>query len=115
VVAASLGQRLLLTEGALAAVAARALLAAAADESWVVGLGGVWNEDVARDLATLIARQNIRVVELANATHHPPGPPCAPPRARISPRWGELLDVAAPEGGWLAELRRVRLAPEDLR
>ena len=106
--------RLRLTEGALAAVAARALLSPGDDPVWVVGLGGFWNEEAARHLAAFIARQRIRTVEVANGTHHPAGQAMRAAALRgLAAMPVDVVDHPAPDGGWLAALRSARWLGED--
>lgn len=110
------GSRLRLTEGAIAAVAARSLLPPGDDPVWVVGLGGAWNGEVARHLETLVARGRIRIIEVGNSTHHPAG------RAMRAAALGglaampvDVVDYPAPEDDWFSALRRTRLLGEKGR
>ncbi|MGK7871536.1 hypothetical protein [Falsiroseomonas sp. E2-1-a20] len=106
-------RRLRLTEGAVAAIAARALLHPAEGAAWIVGLGGGWTADAARHIATLVERQKITIVEMANATHHPAGQRMrAKALEDLAALSVELVDFPAPDQGWLAALRRVRLLAE---
>lgn len=114
VVSAALGsRRLRLTEGAVAAIAARALLHPGEPSTWIVGLGGFWTADAARHIATLVERQNITIVELANAMHHPAGLRMrAAALEELAALSVEVVDFPAPDQGWLAALRSARLGAE---
>ncbi|MGK7870231.1 hypothetical protein [Falsiroseomonas sp. E2-1-a20] len=114
VVSAALGsRRLRLTEGAVAAIAARALLHPGEPITWIVGLGGVWTADAARHIATLVERKNITIIETANATHHPAGQQMrAAALKELAALAVEVVNLPAPNEGWLAALRSARLGAE---
>lgn len=108
-------RRLLLVEGALAALAARALAGEAQRGLLVCGLGGVWTAAAADHVATLCRRAGIAEVVVANSTHHAAG------HALRVEALGDLDDLglsvlerAAPPTGWAAALRDLRGA-EDAR
>ncbi|MFC7734277.1 hypothetical protein ACFQX4_00200 [Roseomonas sp. GCM10028921] len=107
--------RLLLVEGALAALAARALAGEAERGLLVCGLGGVWTAAAADHVATLCRRTGVAEVLVANSTHHAAGQALrVEALADLHALGLSVVERAGPPGGWAAALRDLRGA-EDVR
>lgn len=100
--------RLIVTEGALSAIAAAALLPGEA-RTCVAGIGGVWTAEAAACVVGLLFRTRAEVVEVAFSQHHRAGQEMHKQAVHYLSTGGiDAVPLDAPPGGWLAALREAR-------